>query len=181
MLILKYHLTEDEYFDFNYYTGWAAPEKKGYRIKYTLRFVFYYLAIATLYLVAVGDRGSLSGLLIFGIPGLAFFFLIPWLVRRGIRQRIRATLTQPENKHVLSAAEVILMDTGIIDKDEASETKYTWEAITRKAETPSSLYLYTNTYHAIVIPKRVLINNEDRKELQRLLNQHLSLEAEFRG
>lgn len=180
MLILKYHLTEDEYFDFNYYTGWTAPEKRGYRISYTLRFVFYYFAIAALYLFAIGNR-TFSGFLIFGISGLLILLLIPTLVRRGIRQRIRATLAQPENKHVLSASEVILMDTGIIDKDEATETKYTWEAITRKAETPSSYYLYTNSYHAIVIPKRVIINAEDRRELQRLFNQHLSLESEFRA
>ena len=71
------------------------------------------------------------------------------------------------------------MDTGIVDKDTASETKYTWEAIVRKAETPTSYYLYTNTHHAIVIPKRVLGNLQEKQELHRLLNQHLPLSSEF--
>lgn len=178
MVILKYHLTEEEYFDFNYYTGWAAPDKKVYRIRYALRFVFWYVVFAGLYLYMVWGF-SASGFAIFGIMAVIYILLIPALIKRGIRQRVRSLLAQPENKHVLQESEVILMDTGIIDKDTASETKYTWEAIVRKAETPTSYYLYTNTHHAIVIPKRVLGNLHDKQELHRLLNQHLPLSSEF--
>jgi hypothetical protein len=180
MLILKYHLTEEEFFEFNYYTGWAAPGKRSYRIRYTIRFVFYYAVVAALYLIAI-RKGSLAGAIIFLIPAILLIFLIPWLILRGTRQRIRSILAQPENKHVLSAAEVVLTDTEIIDKDEASESKYAWDAIIRKAETPKAYYLYTNSHHAIVIPKRALVNAQDKQELQRLFNQHLSLSSEFAG
>lgn len=178
MVIFKYHLTEEEYFEFNYYTAWTAPEKKGYRIRYYIRFIIWYILFAALYLVTVWGV-SASGFAIFGIMAVVIFLLIPEIVKRSIRQRVRSTLSQIENRHVLQESEVILMDTGIIDKDTASETKYTWEAIVRKSETPSSYYLYTNTYHAIVIPKRVLGSFQDKLELQRLLNQHLPLSSEF--
>jgi hypothetical protein len=92
---------------------------------------------------------------------------------------VKDILRQPENEHVLGETEVILMDTGILDKDAASESKYSWDAIVRKAETPFCYYLYTNSHHAIVIPKRAVRNAEDKKELERLLNQHLTLTSEF--
>ena len=179
MVILQYHLTEEEYFDFNYYTSWAAPRRRGYRIRYYLRFLFWYVLIIALYLFGNRTYNLNLGAIIFGVVALAYFLMVPTLIKKGVRQRVRSTLGMPENKHVLEAAEVTIMDTGIIDKDTASETKYTWDAIVWKAETPTSYYLYTNSYHAIVIPKRVITNGQDRQELQRLLDQHLPLSSEF--
>jgi hypothetical protein len=179
MLILKYNLTAEEYFDFSYYTAWAAPEKKGYRLRYALRYVFWYAVLAGVYLFAVLHEHSPLSISLFAATVIVYYLLVPTLVKRGIRQRVRSTLAEPENKHILEESEIVLMDTGIIDKDTASETKYTWEAIVRKAETPTSYYLYTNTYHAIVIPKRLLNDPQEKEELQRLLNQYLPLSSEF--
>ena len=50
MLTLKYHLTPEEYFNYNYYTAWASPDKKGYRVRYYLRVFVLYGAIAALYI-----------------------------------------------------------------------------------------------------------------------------------
>lgn len=179
MLTLKYHLTEEEYFDYNYYTAWAAPDKRGYRTRYYLRVFFLYAAIAALYIFANHSHQILVDFIIFGVIAAVYFLLVPWLIKRSIRRRVRDILNQPENEHVLEEAEVILMDTGIVDKDKASESKYAWEAIVRKSETADSYYLYTNSYHAIVIPKRVLATPGERQELERLFNQYLPLSSEF--
>ncbi|MBO9572606.1 MAG: YcxB family protein, partial [Chitinophagaceae bacterium] len=85
--------------------------------------------------------------------------------------------SKKENQHVLDEAEVILSETGIIDKDTVAESRYNWEAIVSFAETPESYYLYTNSYHAIVIPKRAIQSEEEKKELKRLLEKHLPLQA----
>jgi hypothetical protein len=74
---------------------------------------------------------------------------------------------------------VILSDSGIVDKDKESETRYSWDAIVKKAETPDCHYLYTNSYHAIVIPKRTLADADEKKELERLLSTHLPLNVEL--
>jgi len=179
MLILKYYLTEEEFFDYTWYTEWAAPEKKGYRVRYYLRVFLLYSAIAALYIFTNHSHRVYIDLVIFSVIATLYFLLVPFLIKRSIRRRVRDILAQPENKHVLEESEVLLSDTGIIDKDNASESKYSWEAIVRKAETPGCYYLYTNTYHAIVIPKRVLGNSEEKRELQRLLDQHLPLSSEF--
>ncbi len=82
-----------------------------------------------------------------------------------------------ENQHVLDEAEVILTDGGITDKDTLSETRYEWDAVVNFAETSDSYYLYTNSYYAIVIPKRVIENEAINTELKRLFDKHLPLEA----
>jgi len=179
MLILKFHLTEEEYFDYNYYTAWAAPNKRSYRIRYYLSVFLIYTAIAALYVFTIHSHRILVDLIIFSVIAIVYFLLVPVLIKRSIRRRIRDILAQPENSHVLEASEIVLMDTGIIDKDNASESRYSWEAIVRKAETPTSWYLYTNSWHAIVIPKRVVTNPQDKEELQRLFDEHLSLSSEF--
>jgi hypothetical protein len=179
MLILKYHLSEEEYFDYNYYTAWGAPDKKGYRIRYYLRIFLLYGAVAGLYIFTNHTHRIFVDLTIFSVIAIIYFLSVPYLIKRSIRKRVRDILAKPENQHVLEEAEVVLMDTGILDKDKTSESKYTWEAIIKIAETPTCYYLYTNSYHAIVIPKRMVNNPEDRKELKRLFNQHLPLSSEF--
>ena len=179
MLVLKYHLSEEEYFDYNYYTSWTAPDKKKYRVGYYLKVLLLYGAIAGLYIFSRRDRSPTTDLIIFCIIGLIYIVLVPFLVRQSIQRRVKQILSHPENKHILEEAEVVLSDTGITDKDSESESRYTWEAIVKKAETKTSYFLYTNSYHAIVIPKRALKSTEDRKELERLLIEHLPLSTEF--
>ena len=40
-MVLEYSLTEDDFFHFNFYAGWASPEKKSYRIWYYIKYVAY--------------------------------------------------------------------------------------------------------------------------------------------
>lgn len=175
MLTLKYHLTEEEYFDYHYFTTWSAPAKKRYRIKYYSWVLIFYTLVAALYIFSKQAHNIWIDFSIFSSIGIVYILLVPYLIRRSVRVRVKDILAEPENAHVLSAAEVILMDSGILDKDTVSESKYDWDAIVRKAETPNSYYLYTNSYHAIVIPKRVLNNPKDREELNRLFNEYLPL------
>ena len=179
MLVLKYHLTEEEYFDYNYYTSWSAPDKKRYRLQYYFRVLIMYAVVAGLYTYATRSHQLVLDAVIFIAIGILYFLLVPSLIKNSIRKRVRDILSQQENKHILDETEVILSDTGIIDKDKASESKYSWEAIVRKSETSACYYLYTNSYHAIVIPKRAVIDPKERQELENMLDRFLSLSSEF--
>ncbi|OQP68537.1 YcxB family protein [Niastella populi] len=179
MLSLKYHLTEEEYFDYNYYTAWAAPEKRNYRLWYYLRVFILYAGVAGLYIFSRRSEQIFIDLIIFSVIALVYFLMVPWLIKRSILRRVRSILSKPENQHVLDEAEVMLSDSGIVDKDTATESKYSWEAIVKKAETPACYYLYTSSYHAIVIPRRVIATPTEKQELERLFNQYLPLSSEF--
>lgn len=179
MLHLKFNLSEEEYFEYNYYTAWAAPDRKKYRISYYLRVLLLYGAVATLYVFSNPEHQRVTDISVFGIIALLYLALIPFLIKRSVKRRAKHMLEQAENKHILDECEVILQDTGIVDKDKATESRYSWDAIVKKGETLNCHYLYTNSYHAIVIPKRTLKEAGDRKELQRLLDTHLPLSTEL--
>lgn len=178
MIVLKYSLTEEEYLDYNYYTAWTSPDKKSYRLKYYGQVMLLYIAVAGLYIYANRSHSLLIDSIVFLSIGLAYFLLVPVLVKRSIKTRVRSILKQPENQHVLHESEVMLDDMGISDRDTVSDSRYGWEAIVRRAETRLCYYLYTNSYHAIVIPKRVIPPQEEQ-ELQSLLDTNLSLSSDF--
>jgi hypothetical protein len=179
MVILKFRLTREEYFTFNYYTAWSAPSRKNYRVRYYVRMLLIYGLIAGLYIFAKYSGRLIIDLIIFLGVGAFYVFLIPFLIKRSVRRRAEDILAEKENAHILDDAEVILSENGIVDKDKVSESRYAWDAIVRKADTPDSYYLYTNTYHAIVIPKRVLTNATERSELEELFTRYLPLSSEF--
>src|SRR5687768_15346136 len=101
MVALKFNLTEEEFFEFNYYTTWLSPDRKGYRIRYFLKIFLLYAGVAAIYIFTNHSNQLLIDFIIFGIIGLVYFLLIPYLVRKSIRRRARDVLAQPENKHVL--------------------------------------------------------------------------------
>lgn len=179
MLSFTFNLTEEEYFEYNYYTAWAAPHKKGYRFRYYARVFALYSIIAGLYIFTNHSHRIEIDLIIFAIIGIVYFLLVPLLIRNSIRRRTKQIIAEPENQHVLDQSEIILTETGIVDQDHVAQSKYDWEAIVKKTETRNSYYLYTNSYHAIVIPKRVIKSPREQEELERLFSLYLSLSAEF--
>ena len=176
---LKYKLTEQEYYNYNYFTAWSAPFKKRYRIKYYLRVLVLYAAVAGLYIFSKSDHNTWIDLSIFCGIGLVYILMVPYLIKRSVRSRVRDILSKPENAHILSESEITLMNNGIIDKDAVSESKYDWDAIVKKSETTDSYYLYTNSYHAIVIPKRIVNTRQEKEELERYFNEYLPLGSEI--
>lgn len=179
MLSFKFNLTEEEYFEYNFYTAWAAPHKRAYRIRYYARVFALYSVIAALYIFTSRTHRIEIDLVIFGVIGIIYFLLVPMLIKTSIRRRTKQIIAEPENQHVLDESEIILTETGILDQDKVSQSRYDWDAIVKKSETTSSYYLYTNSYHAIVIPKRVIRTQHERDELQSLFNRFLPLSSEF--
>jgi YcxB-like protein len=179
-LVLKYNLSREEYLDYNYFTAWSSPSKRKYRVKYYLQVSTFYIAIAGLYMYANRSDSILLHVSVFFTIGVLYFVLVPFIVRRSIKSKVKIILSQPANQHVLGATEVVLTENGITDRDSASETTYSWDQIVRRAETKLCYYLYTNAYHAIVIPRRLLhAGKEDA--FKKLLDTHLPLSSDFRA
>ncbi len=178
MVHLRFSLTEEEFYQFNYYTAWAAPERKGYRLWYFLKVMLLYTLVALVYIFVNKDHDWPVDFTIFSLIGLAYFLLIPILVKRSVRNRVKEILGRKENAHVLEESEVTIDEKGIFEKDPVSESRYDWEGIVKLADTQDCLYLYTNSFHAIVIPKRILTPT-DHDELKELFNRHLPLSTEL--
>lgn len=177
MIRLGFRLTREEYFRFNYYTAWASPQRKAYRLRYFGRVIFFYAAIAFLYILSRQSSLFWIDLTVFAAVGLVYLLLTPAFIRWSVRRKVREILSRKENQHVLGDAEIVLSETGIIDRDAVSESRYSWDAIVRYAETDDSHYLYTNSYYAIVIPKRAVRTEAECWEMEQLLAVHLPLQA----
>src|SRR5690348_10475109 len=135
MVSLKFRLTEDEYLQYNYFTAWSAPTRKQYRVYYFLRVIILYGAVAALYIFATRQHYNWIDISIFLITGLIYLIMIPSFVKSSVRRKVKDILSKKENEHVLDDAEIILSETGIIDKDTNTESRYNWDAIVRLAET----------------------------------------------
>lgn len=180
MLTLRFNLTREEFLEYNYYTSWSSPDRKGYRYRYFLRVLALYGVVAAGYVYINRHRHDLlTDIFVFGTIGLIYALIVPLLVKRSIKSRVNAMLREPENQHILDMSEITLSEKGILDKDNASESRYNWEAIVKKVETKNCFYLYTSSWHAILIPMRALSTPEEKKELKRLLDQHLPLASEL--
>jgi hypothetical protein len=177
MISFKFRLTEAEYFRFNYYTAWADPRRQRYRILYFLRVMLLYGAVAFLYIVLTKSFMSWVDISVFVVTGLIYLAFIPFFIRRSVKRKVDQILAKKENQHVLDESEILLSESGIIDKDTLSESRYDWDAIVHYAETAEAHYLYTNSYHAIVIPKRVIADADEQAETERLLKSFLPLHA----
>jgi hypothetical protein len=177
MVKLQFRLTAKEYYQYNYYTAWAAPSKKRYRIIYFLRVILLYAAVALMYILSSRSHILWLDISVFVITGTIYLILIPFFIQWSVKRRVRTILSKKENSHVLDEAEVVLADAGITDRDIISESRYNWDAIIEFADTPTAWYLYTNSYHAIVIPKRVLADEDEKKEAERLFATHLPLDV----
>ena len=179
MLTIKFRLTEEEYYQFSYYTTWSAPERRSYRIRYFLRVLVLYAGVALLYLLTNQENQRVINFIVFATIGVVYFLLVPSMIRRSVRRRVQEILRQEENQHILDESEIEMSEQGIVDRDKVSETRYAWDAIVRKAENDQCVYLYTNSYHAIVIPGRALKDTREKQDFEHLLNRHLSLSSEF--
>lgn len=177
MIFFRFKLTEEEYFRYNYYTAWADPRRKNYRIRYFLKVILLYGAVAVLYIVASGSRLIWIDISVFVLTGLLYLLFIPYFIKRSVSRKVSQILSKKENQHVLDESEIILSDNGIIDRDTLSESRYNWDAIVHRANTADGYYLYTNSYHAIVIPRRVVRESGLEKETESLMEANLPLHA----
>ncbi|MGZ5245520.1 MAG: YcxB family protein [Flavitalea sp.] len=178
MVQIRFSLTQEEFYQFNYYTAWAAPDRSGYRLWYFLKVMLLYAVVAIVYIFLNKDHDWPVDFTIFAVIGAVYFLLIPYLVKRSVRVRVRDILSRKENQHVLENSEVIVDDKGIFEKDEVSESRYDWDGIVKLADHNNCIYLYTNSFHAIVIPKRAL-DEQQAVKLTELFNIHLPLSTEL--
>ena len=94
--------------------------------------------------------------------------LIPFFIKVIGKKKSERHLFQKKKTTMFSTKQKSFFPTpGSPTRTPISESRYNWDAIVQFAETPDSYYLYTNSYHAIVIPKRVVADDDEIKEAER--------------
>jgi hypothetical protein len=178
MIIVKFKLTQTDLFNFNYYTQWAAPENKSHHFNFYLG--TFSIPVAFMFIILVSER--------FG-AGLKNFFILSaisaamglFFVYNGIdrfKRRIQKLYSNENNFSFFMEKELIINGSGIIERDDNSESRTNWRGVVKKIETKEYFYLYLSTVQAVIIPKSCL-NSEQTESLRMILAEHLSLKAEF--
>ena len=177
MIELNYGLTQAEYIDYAVYTAWDAPHKKRFRLTTYGRLTVLAASITIIALTLLKFELLYS----FVLAGffIVMIFCIPNIQKNAIRDRAKRLMLNEENKLFFSSVALQLSATGIHSSRENMNATYKWNSIVRKVENETSYFLYTNSEQAIVIPKRVLKTPEQKRDFERMLNEHISLQAEF--
>ena len=176
MITLNYTITEQEYKDFYYFMGWLAPNRKAFRIRYHVTALIAYLGVfALLFFITQTLSFTISTLLIIVLMGVGFYFYNNFRVKRHYYNYGKTVYQQSQNQN----SEMIIGETGITVKDDATDASYKWSAFVRKYERSDVYYLYMSSNLALIIPKRVFDSASEKESFEKMLAQYLPLQADL--
>ena len=180
MVSLHYKLTKEDYTNFYTYVMWDA----GYLRKKRAKNILKQLVIVSVFIGILYFSGVFKYLSSITLTIILLMFatsVIPLFTgRSSANKEAEQIIDDPDNHAIFAETLLQTGDDGVHIKTDNAENKYSWKAIIKKTETDSYYFLFINAIQAIIIPKRVFGNNNEKAEFQKLLLRNLSLEAEIK-
>ena len=176
-ITISYQLTQNDYYEFYYYTTWNAPWNKKKRLKYFLQAFFFglILIVALVYSFERKTTESVIGAVVLFFIIYAVLLLI--MIKDGYKRTARKIYEDPKNANLFLRTELSFDETGISGKDGLSETHINWEAIVRSSSTPNHYFLFFSEINALTIPKRIFKTSAEENAFEKMLSQYLPLQA----
>jgi len=177
-MIIKYAVTKEDYIEYYTYVSWDAPEQKKKKINYYLRQVLI--------------NGGLIAIVFYtGVFSFHFWYMYIYLgilllttllqifsARNNVARHAEKVTNDENNASIFSEKIVEIDDSGIAMKDAVSENRWKWEAFIKKQENEAYYFLFTSAIEAIILPKRIFKQAEEKMKFEKMLTKHLSLDAE---
>jgi len=85
---------------------------------------------------------------------LLFVFFWPRVWLRSYRRVTLESYRQGQNRALLSPHTLELLEDGLLQRSEWTETKLRWPAVERLESTPDHTFVYTTSVSAIIIPRQ---------------------------
>jgi hypothetical protein len=178
MITLHYTLTKEDYVNFYLQVMWRSPEKRKRLIKNYIVKALLYTGLLVFIKLSYNED-LLDTYFVFSVAIILLLFIMPiFRMAELYKKQVERTLKNPLNANFFRATQVIFSDTGIFTKNEFTETTYQWKGIVKKEENKEYYFLYINSEHAILIPKRALTIASDKPALEKLFAEHISFNAE---
>jgi len=176
MITLNYNITEQEFKDFYYFTGWLAPEKKTYRFKHHLSSTISYLIIFALifYLKGFIYFDAFTTIL-FLIPLVGLYYYTNYRMRSYFYRWGKKVYNDSENESI----EMVIGESGIAAKSKDAEAQYKWSAFVKKYETDTAYYLVMSSSLGLIIPIRVFNLASQKETFEKMLSQCLPLHVDL--
>jgi YcxB-like protein len=179
MITLQYALTKEDYVNYYTYVSWDAPERKKKRFNYYARQIIpIILFIGAFYYTGIFERNSKFILLILGFIFLTLLLSL-FNVRSNTVRQAQKVANDPGNSSIFLDISIIISETGISTKNAVAETKFQWSSFIKKQENTEYYFLFISSIQALIIPKRVFNNADERNQFEKLLSQYLSFDAEI--
>ena len=176
MITLNYKISEQEYKDFYYFMGWLSPGRKSFRIRYHLTSLIAYFAVFALLFFVTGTMSfTFSTAVIILIIAVGFYFYNDFRIKRHYYNYGKKVYADSDKEN----SEMIISETGITVKDKTAEASYKWQAFTKKYEWKDTYYLFMSSNLALIIPKRVFSSPAQKDDFEKILAEHLPLQADF--
>jgi ABC-type transport system involved in cytochrome bd biosynthesis fused ATPase/permease subunit len=158
---------------------WDAPHQKRKKIKYYLKQVLTNAALVAI--IFYTGFFSFHSWFLYLYIGVIIFTTVVQIItaRNSIKKQGEKFAADEQNSLLFTEKTLEAGEHELLVKDSYTENKYQWKAFTRKHENQLYYFLFINSLQAIIIPKRCFKILEDRTRFEKLLNQHLSLDAEL--
>jgi len=174
MITLNYTIAEQEYKDFYYFSGWLAPDKKAYRIKYFLSaFVTYLGVVVLLFIFNKNSRIDSITVIITLLVSVTLYFYINFSMKRHFYNYGKKIYNESGGDVI----EMTIGETGVFGKNNDGEGQYKWSAFSKKLEANGCIYLYLNSSQALIFPNRIFKSSIEKDTFEKMLAQYLPLQA----
>lgn len=135
-----------------------------------------------LHQTGIQDLGDFKTFLIIAIVIMVIATLFfAYTAPSGIRKKALKMIAKEENRHILNETELVIDETGILNKDKDSTVQLKWTSIVRYAATSDYYFLYTNSIQAQVIPVKLFSSPSERDAFEKFIESHIPLSSSFRS
>ncbi len=156
-----FNQSEEDYIRLNLYYFWYDKRRKTFR-----RGIYLLIPIVWVVVSALVNRGFIFrmtdyiafAILAFGIPFMPRFY------RWCMRYKIKLQLKKSDNRNLTGEREVTLLEDKIVLKGSFTYSEIKWKSLEKFIEHDDYLYLFIAINHAIILPKRVFVNQEEERQ-----------------
>ena len=178
-ITLSYQLTQDDYYEFYYYTSWKAAWNKKKRLSYFIQSFFVGLIIITAGVYAFERKNLTSIISSVWIFFAIYIILLLIMMKDGYRRAARKIYEDPKNANLFLTNEISFNEGGILSKNKVFDGNTSWGAIANSVNTSKHYFLYFSELSAFIIPKRVFKTIQEKESFEKMLAQYLPLQAEL--
>lgn len=155
---LNYHLTEEDYLQFNMFHIQNSKTFKRALIIQRVTGPIIFLLMAFVF-SSIGDLSLASFLVPFIILSVLWLIFYPkYFYSTVIRNTKKVIKEGKTGGDLLGDHRMILNEAGIVDITENGETKVAWSGIIELKEDEYNIYVYNSSVSAYILPKRELSN-----------------------
>lgn len=178
-ITISYQLTQDDYYEFYYFTSWKAQWNKKRRSTYFLQAFLFGLALIFI-MVYSFERKNLTNIISSILVFYAIYIvLLLIIIKDGYRRTSRKIYEDPKNSNLFLKSDLRFDEAGIFSKNEISESLTRWDAVIKSSITAKHYFLYFSEMNALTIPKRVFKSVSEKESFEKMLAQYLSLQADL--